>query len=119
MLIVTVFLFRELVEYLDWRNSLIWIIEIVPFLAIALIGWNVALHGRNSVKSALVYSSLLLAFDHFLLRGGVLLFNLAEDHVPGTITGVFLGIVVSFTLFLPLAMLSGLSGFYVSRFRTR
>lgn len=88
------------------------------FCIVFYAGWLAVRKGRGTIWHAALAGVFMYFIDHVLLKGGVFLLNhLLKPEGPGL--AAFIGVVVSFIMFTPVAMSVGALGGYFSRSRER
>ncbi len=80
-------------------------------------GWLVIRKNLGGLWQSALVGMAMYFIDHVLLKGGVFLLNYAF-HPGGMGLAAFGGVLVSFVLFIPLAMLVGATGGLVARSRS-
>jgi len=81
-------------------------------------GWLVTRKGLGTVWHAALTGMFMYFIDHVLLKGGVFLLNYLLKP-EGLGLAAFLGVLVSFVLFSPLAMSVGALGGFFARSREK
>jgi hypothetical protein len=84
-------------------------------------GWFMVSSAHRGLWMAALTGPVVLVVDHVILKGGF--FVLAHYFWPATVEGdgllAAVGVLVSFVMFLPLAMLSSWAGGFVARRKGR
>lgn len=120
LVVLALFLNRLLTSLIPSAHQLteIIIFNTVQFVVLMLVGWAAIRFFRLSILSAATVAGIVFAVDHFVLRT-MYLVVIYYGSVHEITFGMYSRFIGPFLFFLPIAMLLGALGGFVSMRRTK